>query len=153
MGLRPIPHLGSFFGKKLPKNPKKPDCIGFRLSSIDSEQGCLWQPCFLFSANCSFSFSDEVKKLKVCGFKKQQRNKTKQARPSSLLLLSIGAAFFTFARKTSIVSINSAKANSPNLSGLEHSLWLSAHGHNRGGEERFLREERRDAPASPFGCR
>ena len=39
MGLRPIPHLGSFFGKKLPKNPKKPDCIGFRLSSIDSEQG------------------------------------------------------------------------------------------------------------------
>ena len=31
MGLRPMPHLGSFFGKKLPKNPKKPNCIGFRL--------------------------------------------------------------------------------------------------------------------------
>ena len=41
-----MPHLGIFFGKKLPKNPKKPNCIGFRLSSIDSEQGCLWQPCF-----------------------------------------------------------------------------------------------------------
>ena len=46
MGLRPIPHLGSFLGKKPPKNPKKPDCIGFRLSSIDNEQGCRRQPCF-----------------------------------------------------------------------------------------------------------
>ena len=46
----------------------------------------------------------------------------KQARLSSLLLLSIGAAFFTFANKTSIVSINYAKANLSNLSGLEHSL-------------------------------
>ena len=25
MGLRPMPHLGFFFGKKNPKNPKKPD--------------------------------------------------------------------------------------------------------------------------------
>ena len=60
-----------------------------------------------------------------------QQNKTKQARPSSLLLLSIGAAFFAFASKTSIVSINHAKVNSSNLSGLEHLLCLSAHGHNQ----------------------
>ena len=31
---------GTYFGKKLPENPKKPNRIGFRLSSIDSEQGC-----------------------------------------------------------------------------------------------------------------
>ena len=46
MGLRPIPHLGIFFGKKLPKNPKKPNCIGFKPSNTDSEQGCRRQPCF-----------------------------------------------------------------------------------------------------------
>ena len=150
MGLRPMPHLGIFFGKKLPKNPKKPNCIGFRLSSIDNEQGCRRQPCFLFSANCSYCFSDEVEKLKVCSFKKQQRNKTKQARLSSLLLLSMGAALFTLASETSIVSINYAEVNSPNLSGLKHSLCSCARGHNRGGEVRFLREERRETPASPF---
>ena len=72
----------------------------------------------------------------------------KQARPSSLLLLSMGVAFFTFASKTSIVSISYAKVNSSNLSGLEHSVWLSARGHNRGGKVRFLREERRETPAS-----
>ena len=55
------------------------------------------------------------------------RNKTKQARSSSLLLLSIGAAFFTFASKTSIVSIYYAKVNSSNLSGLEHSLCSYTH--------------------------
>ena len=100
MGLRPIPHLGSFFGKKLPKNPKKPDCIGFRLSSIDSEQGCRRQPCFMHSANCTYSFSDEVKKLKVRSQKNEPRNKTKQARLSSLRSVSIGAALFTSASKT-----------------------------------------------------
>ena len=36
-----------------------------------------------------------------------------------------------FASKTSIVSISYAEVNSSNLSGLEHSLWLSAHGHNQ----------------------
>ena len=50
-GFTPHPDLGSFFGKKLPKNPKKPDCIGFRLSSVDSEQGCRRQPCFMFGAH------------------------------------------------------------------------------------------------------
>ena len=122
MGLRPMPHLGIFFGKKIPKNPKKPNRIRYRLSSIDSEQGCCRQPCYLFSANCSYCFSDEVEKLKVCSFKKQQRNKTKQARLSSLLLLSMGAALFTLASEMSIVSENHAKVNSPNLSGLEHSF-------------------------------
>ena len=122
MGLRPMPHLGIFFGKKIPKNPKKPNRIRYRLSSIDSEQGCRRQPCYLFSANCSYCFSDEVEKLKVCSFKKQQRNKTKRARLSSLLLLSMGAALFTLASEMSIVSINYAIANSSNLSGLEQSL-------------------------------
>ena len=75
---------------------------------------------------------------------------TKQARLSSVLLLSIGATLLIFARKTSIVSINYAKVNSPNLSGLEQSVWLSTREHNRGGEVRFLREERRETPASPF---
>ena len=46
----------------------------------------------------------------------------KQARLSSLLLLSMGAAFLTSARETSIVSINHAKVNSSNLSGLEQSF-------------------------------
>ena len=46
MGLRPMPHLGIFFGKKIPKNPKKPNCIGFKPSNTDSEQGCRRQPCF-----------------------------------------------------------------------------------------------------------
>ena len=39
-GFTPRPDLGSFFGKKLPKNPKKPDWIRYNLSNIDSEQGC-----------------------------------------------------------------------------------------------------------------
>ena len=85
----------------------------------------------------------EILKLKIRSSKNIPRNETKQARPSSLLLLSDVAAFFTFASKTSIVSINHAEVNSPNLSGLEHSLCLSTRGHNRGGEVRFLREERR----------
>ena len=121
MGLRPKPHSRTFLGKS-PRDPKKPDWIGFYISNNDSEQGCRRQPCFMHSANCTYSFSDEVKKLKVCSQKNKPRNKTKQARPSSLLLLSMGAAFFTFARKTSIVSISYAKAISPNLSGLEHSV-------------------------------
>ena len=41
------------------------------------------------------------------------------------------------------MSESHAKVNSSNLSGLEHSVWLSARGHIRGGEVRFLREERR----------
>ena len=50
-GFTPHPDLGSFLGKKLPKDPKKPNCIGFRLSSVDSEQGCRRQPCFMFGAH------------------------------------------------------------------------------------------------------
>ena len=57
-GHRPYPDRGginptsrSYFGKKNPKDPKKPNYIGFRLSSIDSEQGCRRQPCFLFGAD------------------------------------------------------------------------------------------------------
>ena len=132
MGLRPMPHLGIFFGKKIPKNPKKPNRKRYRLSSIDSEQGCRRQPCYLFSANCSYCFSDEVEKLNVCSFKKQQRNKTKQARLSSLLLLSMGAALFTLASEMSIVSENHAKVNSPNFLGLKHLLCLSTHRHKSG---------------------
>ena len=52
-GHRPYPDRGgvhptsrSYFGKKNPKNPKKPNCIGFRLSSKDSKQGYRRQPCF-----------------------------------------------------------------------------------------------------------
>ena len=41
------------------------------------------------------------------------------------------------------MSINYAEINSSNLSGLEQSLCSYARGHNRGGEVRFLREERR----------
>ena len=74
----------------------------------------------------------------------------KQARPSSLLLLSIGATFFTFESITSIVSINYAKVNSSNLSGLKHSVCSYTRSNRRGGEVRFPREERRAAPASPF---
>ena len=51
MGLRPMPHLGIFFPKKIPKNPKKPNCIGFKPSNTDSEQGCRRQPCFLLGAD------------------------------------------------------------------------------------------------------
>ena len=50
MGLRPKPHSRTFLPKS-PRDPKKPNCIGFRLSSIDSEQGCRRQPCFLFGAD------------------------------------------------------------------------------------------------------
>ena len=50
---------------------------------------------------------------------------------SSLLLLSGGAAFSIFARKTSIVSESHAEVNSSNFLGLEQSLWLSAHEHNQ----------------------
>ena len=48
---------------------------------------------------------------------------------SSLLLLSVGAAFSIFARKTSIVSESYAKANSSNFLGLKHSLYFSAREH------------------------
>ena len=50
-GFAPNPDLGFFFPKKNPKSPKKPDCIGFRLSSIDSEQGCRKAALFLCSAH------------------------------------------------------------------------------------------------------
>ena len=50
-GFTPHPDLGSFFGKKLPKNPKKPDRIGFYLSNKDSKQGCRTAALFLCSAH------------------------------------------------------------------------------------------------------
>ena len=121
-GFTPHPDLGSFFGKKLPKDPKKPNCIGFRLSSIDSKKGCRRQPCFLCSANGAFSFSAKVSKLTVRSFKNIPRNEAKQARLSSLRSVSIEAAFFTLVSETSIVSISYAKVNSSNLSGMEHSF-------------------------------
>ena len=79
MGLRPMPHLGIFFGKKIPKNPKKPNCIGFKLSNKDSEQGCQRQPCYMCSANGAFSFSAKILKLKVRSFKEYtaKRNKAR----------------------------------------------------------------------------
>ena len=54
-GFAPNPDLGNFFGKKFPKNPKKPNWMGFRLSSIDSKQGCRRQPCFcVWQSNSNF---------------------------------------------------------------------------------------------------
>ena len=38
-GFTPHPDSRTFLGKS-PRDPKKPDCIGFRLSNVDSEQGC-----------------------------------------------------------------------------------------------------------------
>ena len=49
-GFTPHPDSRTFLGKS-PRDPKKPDCIGFRLSSVDSEQGCRRQPCFMFGAH------------------------------------------------------------------------------------------------------
>ena len=154
MGLRPIPHLGSFFGKKLPKNPKKPDWIGFRISSKDNEQGCLWQPCFVFSENCSYSFSDEVKKQKACSFNKiaAERNKASS---------SLRACFCCPAGQCS--SLMQEKLQSclkVTLKSIRRisRAWSSRFavqltGTKRGGEDRFLRKERRETPASPLGCR
>ena len=68
--------------------------------ALHKKQGCRRQPCFMHSANCTYSFSDEVKKLKVRSQKNEPRNKTKQARLSSLRSVSIGAALFTSASKT-----------------------------------------------------
>ena len=130
-GFTPAPDLGFFFGKKNPKDPKKPDWIGFRLSSIDSEQGCRRQPCFMFSENCSYSLSDEIWELIVCSFKNYAAKRNKANSFSSLLLLSMGAALPTSARKTKIVSESYAKVNSPNLLGLEQSLRSSTHWHNQ----------------------
>ena len=52
-GFAPYPNRGGMN----PRDPKKPNCMGFRLSNIDSEQGCRRQPCYLLSANCSYSLS------------------------------------------------------------------------------------------------
>ena len=62
----------------------------------------------------------------------------------------MGATLLIFARKTSIVSINYAKANSSNLAGMKHLLCSYTRSNRRGGEVRFPREERRAAPSSPF---
>ncbi len=42
--------LGSFLGKRSLRD-KKPNCIGFKPSNTDSEQGCRRQPCFFCSAH------------------------------------------------------------------------------------------------------
>ena len=144
MGLRPKPRLrgkeymrGSAsrsardFFEKSPRDPKKRNGKGIYYQAEIANKAAVGSLVFLFIASCSYSFSAEVKKLKVRSTKIIPRNKTKQARPSSLLLLSMGAAFFTFASKTSIVSKNYAEVNSSNLSGLKHTLCLSAHGHNQ----------------------
>ena len=89
-----------------------------------------------------------VKYLLILTISIQQRNKTKQARLSSLLLLSIGAAFITFASKTSIVSINYAKANSSYLSGLEQSFWPCTNGHHQ--EKERDSQERGKEPVFSF---
>ena len=60
----------------------------------------------------------------------------------------MGAVFFTSARETSIVSINHAKVNSPNLSGLEHSVCFSTHGHNQ--EKERDSQERGKEPVFSF---
>ena len=64
-GFTPHPDLGSFFGKKLPKNPKKPDCIGFRLSSIDSKQGCRTAALLFVERKMYLQFICEILKLKI----------------------------------------------------------------------------------------
>ena len=50
MGLRPKPHSRTFLPKS-PRDPKKPNWIRYIPSSIDSEQGCRRQPCFMFGAH------------------------------------------------------------------------------------------------------
>ena len=45
-GFHPAPRLRELFWEKAPKDPKKPNCMGFRLSNKDSEQVCRRQPCF-----------------------------------------------------------------------------------------------------------
>ena len=50
-GRCPAPHLGSFFGKKLPKNPKKPGRVRYILPNTDSKQGCRTAALFLCSAH------------------------------------------------------------------------------------------------------
>ena len=59
----------------------------------------------------------------------QQRNSTKQARLFELPFAVYGAAFSISANKTQIVSESHAEVNSSNISGLKHSLCLSAHEH------------------------
>ena len=45
-GVSPRAPTRGLFSPKVPETRKKPNCIGFRLSSIDSEQGCRRQPCY-----------------------------------------------------------------------------------------------------------
>ena len=68
----------------------------------------------------------------------------------------MGATLLIFASKTSIVSINYAKANSSNLLGLEQSFCFSAHKHNQekgldsqGRERDFFSFPSRAMRASP----
>ena len=106
------------------------------------------QPCFVFSENCNYSLSDEIRKLIVCSFKNYA---TKQDKASSSFELAFGiyrSSVAYFASKTSIVSINYAKANSSNLSGLEHSLCLPACEHNQ--EKERASQERGKEPVFSF---
>ena len=49
-GFAPSPDSRTFLPKS-PRDPKKTNWIRYILSSIDSEQGCRRQPCFLFGAD------------------------------------------------------------------------------------------------------
>ncbi len=64
MGLRPKPHSRTFLPKS-PRDPKKPDWIGFGLSNRDREQGCRRQPCiFVWKSisNSIVSFPNDSEK-------------------------------------------------------------------------------------------
>ena len=62
MGLRPKPHSRTFLPKS-PRDPKKPNCIGFRLSNKDSEQGCRAAALF-FRLEKHFKLFRQLAKLK-----------------------------------------------------------------------------------------
>ena len=146
-GFTPHPDLGSFFGKKLPKNPKKPDCIGFRLSSIDSKQGCRRQPCFCLAQNVLTVYLRNLE-TKNPQFKIYTAKQNKVSSSFELASVIYRSGVLYFASKTSIVSISYAEVNSSNLSGLEHSLCLSAHGHHQ--EKERDSQERGKEPVFSF---
>ena len=81
--------------------------------------------------------------------------RTKQSKlvSSSFLLLSMGQLFpFPQTKRKSClkVTLKSIRRISRAWSS-RFAVQLT--GTNRGGEDRFLRKERRETPASPFGCR
>ena len=66
-GLRPAPHLGFFFGKKNPKNPKKPGRVrGIYYQIQIASKAAARQPCFMFGENCSYSLT--AKNIEIADF-------------------------------------------------------------------------------------